>query len=146
MQTIKKTIDIQAPKEKVWHVLLDDKFSRIWYAAFSEGTYAETDWKTGSKVVFKDNSNSGLVGRVIANQPNEVLTVEYTGVLTNGVEDYESEQAKAMKGSQEKYRLTEKSGLTHLSIESDMDDEYFDSMSAAWDKALQKVQALAEDK
>jgi uncharacterized protein YndB with AHSA1/START domain len=32
LQTIKKSITINAPREKVWEVLLQDKLTRLWYA------------------------------------------------------------------------------------------------------------------
>jgi len=143
-QTIKKSIDINAPKEKVWDVMLSDKFTRIWYGEFCEGSHAETDWKVGSKALFKDNSESGLVGKVILNKPYEVISVEYKGIVIAGIEDYKSESAKNVKGGLEKYRLTEKNGVTHLSIECDMSKEYFESMSAAWVRALQKIKEISE--
>jgi hypothetical protein len=146
MKTMKKSISIQASKEKVWDVLLNDKYTRIWYAEFSEGTHAETDWKEGSKVVFSDNTKSGLIGTIITNKANEMLSVEYHGVLENGKEEYGNAGAEAMKGFIETYRLSEKSGSTHLSIECDMGEDYFESMSASWEKALQKIKALAETK
>src|SRR5688572_25923110 len=96
--TIRKSIEVNAPKEIVWEVLLDDKFTRTWYAEFSEGSHAETDWKVGSKAIFTDNSGCGLVGTIINNQPYEFLQVQYTGYMDNGVEDYASEIAQAVKG------------------------------------------------
>jgi len=143
-QTIKKSIDISAPKEKVWDVMLSDKFTRIWYAEFSEGSHAETDWKIGSNALFKDISESGLVGKVIVNKPYEVISVEYKGIVLAGIEDYKSEGANNVKRGLETYRLKEKEGVTHLSIECDMSEEYFDSMSSDWEKALKKVKELSE--
>lgn len=52
MRTIEKSIKINAPKEKVWEVLVNNDLNQTWYAVFSEGTFAETDWKIGSKVIF----------------------------------------------------------------------------------------------
>ncbi|MBC7920649.1 MAG: SRPBCC domain-containing protein [Ferruginibacter sp.] len=141
---IKKSIELSVPKEKVWDVLLLDKFTRVWYAEFSEGSYAETDWKAGSKALFKDSSGSGMVGKVVINQPNEVISVEYQGMIVDGIEEYESDDAKNVKGGRETYRLSEKAGITQLSIESDMLAEYFESMSLSWDKALQKIKELSE--
>ena len=143
-KTIKKSIDINAPKEKVWDVLLNDKYTRIWYAEFSEGSHAETDWKLGSKAVFTDGSGCGMVGRIVENKPAEVISVEYEGTIINGVEDYESEMSKAVKGTRETYKLSEKNGVTHLDISCEMGEEYFDMMSAAWDRALQKIKGFAE--
>ena len=42
------------------------------------------------------------------------------------------------------YRLSGENGKTLLSIESDMMEEYFDMMSEAWDRALEKIKAMAE--
>jgi len=38
-EIIKKSIEVNSPKEKVWSVLLVDKFTRIWYSEFSEGSH-----------------------------------------------------------------------------------------------------------
>jgi uncharacterized protein YndB with AHSA1/START domain len=143
-QTIRKSVEVNAPKEIVWEVLLNDSFTRVWYAAFSPGSRAETDWKVGSKAVFTDDSKCGLIGKVLENIPYERLTVEYTGFVNAGVEDYESATAEEVKGGLEVYRLAEKNGITHLSIACDMSEEMFEAMSSAWDKALQKIKQLAE--
>lgn len=142
--TIKKSILLSAPKEIVWDVILNDKFTRIWYAAFSEGSHAQTDWRIGSKAIFTDYSNSGLIGKIVANEPYEIISIMYQGIVTNGKEDYDSEIAKDVLGGLETYRLTEKNGGTHLSIECDMGEDFFESMSMAWDRALEKIKQLCE--
>ena len=144
-KTIKKSVNINAGSETVWDVLTNDRLTRIWYAAFSEGAHAETDWKEGSKAIFKDNAGFGLVGRVIKSMPNEVLSVEYTGVLTDGKEDYDSDLAKQVKGGREMYSITHKEGITRLDIASDMSEDSYDQMSQMWDKALVKIKQLAEN-
>ena len=143
-KAIIKSVDIKAPKEKVWDVLLNDKFTRIWYAEFSEGSHAETDWTPGSKAIFTDNTGNGLVGKVVVNKPNEILSVQYQGMMRNGIEDFESDESKSVKGGHETYLLSQKDGNTKLSIECDMSEELFESMSKLWDKALQKIKQLSE--
>lgn len=143
-KTIKKSIDINASKEKVWDVLMNDKYERIWYAEIREGAHAETDWQVGSKALFTDERKAGVVGKVISNKPHEVIAVEYQGIVVNGVEDYNSSDAKNIKGGLEKYELKEKKGVTHLSIACDMPETYYKSMSEAWDRALQKIKKLSE--
>ena len=142
-KTIKKTITIPAPKEKVWDVLINDKFLRIWYSEFGEGVYAETDWKVGSKAVFKDKAGEGLVSKVIQNKPNELLSMEFQGIIVKGKEDYESEIARAVKGGKEIYQLKEQGGATQLAIETDMEESMYDSMSEAWDNALVEIKELS---
>jgi hypothetical protein len=141
---LKKSVSIRAPRQKVWAVLLEDHYTRDWYTEFSQGAHVETDWNTGSKAVFKDLNNDGLIARVAQNIPHEIISLEYEGVLTKGSEDYTSEAAQQVKGGREIYRLSEQDGSTVLAIECDMPDEYFQSMSLAWDSALQKVRVLSE--
>jgi hypothetical protein len=62
----------------------------------------------------------------------------------DGVEDYDSDVAKDVQGGLETYRLSEKNGITRLSIECDMGEDFFEIMSQAWDRALQKIKQLTE--
>ncbi len=144
LKTIYDSITINASPQKVWEVLLDDSYTKIWYAIFSEGTYAITDWKVGSKAIFTDASNSGLIGKILTNKPAEELTMEYEGVLTDGKEVYDSDGAASVKGGKEKYFLSGDDTETQLSIECDMNAAMYEFMRTAWQKALQKIKALAE--
>jgi uncharacterized protein YndB with AHSA1/START domain len=144
-QTISKSVSIQAPGEQVWNVLTDDDMTRRWYSAFSEGTHAETDWKEGSKVVFTDGSHDGLIGKIVTSAPNRLLSVEYTGVLSKGTEDYESELARAVQGGKETYRLVQEGGHTNLYIECDMSEEMFEPMNRLWDEAVKRIKSLSEN-
>lgn len=144
IQTIKKQVHINAPKENVWNVLVQDKFNSIWYEEFCPGTHAQTDWKEGSKVVFTNTSGEGIAGKIIESKPGEALSIEFTGFVKGGMEDYESEEAQKVKDTHESYVLTETNGATLLHIESDMPPEHFEAMSQAWDRALQKIKSLAE--
>ncbi len=143
-KAIKKAIDIVSPKETVWNVLLNDKYTRLWYAEFSEGTYAETDWKVGSKALFRDSSDNGLIGKVVVNNPNITISVEYLGILNKGIEDYDSDLAKGIKGGLETYHLLETNGITNISVVCDTAEEMYAYMSSAWDKALLKIKKLSE--
>lgn len=143
MKTIKKSIEITSPKESVWAVLVEDAYSRDWLSHFMAGTRAKTDWIEGHKIAFVDNSNNGIVGKITEKKPYELLAITYDGMIFNGVEDYDSEESKSMKGAQESYRLSNRDGNTILDISSDMDDAHFDQMSAAWDAALQRISELS---
>jgi len=144
-KTFEKAIEIAASKDAVWEILTDDRFTPRWYGEFSLGAKPETTWEEGSKVLFTDLSGGGLVGEVIVNQPNQMLSVEYQGVVFGGEEDYTSEGAMSVKGGEETYIITDRDGQTELSVKADIVPEYFDSMSSAWERALQKVKLLAEE-
>ncbi len=144
MKTIEKEISINALKEKVWDVLLQDEPAHVWYAEFCEGAHAVSDWQVGSKAIFTDNDGNGLIAKITEHKPTEFISMEYEGELVNGKEEYDTSVAKEIKGGKEVYRLTGNNGTTHLAISGDMDDAMFEPMSAAWERALKKIKALAE--
>lgn len=143
MKTIRKQIAIDAPKENVWTVLLDDNYTAEWYAIFSEGTTAKSDWIEGHRIEFTDKSSNGIFGKIARKKPYEKLSFVYEGFVMNGVEDTESPMAKAYIGSEETYRLTEEDGKTVLSVSCDMDESMYDEMASKWEAALQRISELA---
>ncbi|RVU01406.1 SRPBCC domain-containing protein [Mucilaginibacter limnophilus] len=145
IKTIKKTITIDAPAQKVWDVLMKDEYNIQWYAYFMPGTKAETDWQVGSKVRFTDDSNSGITGIITANEPAKLLHITYNGLVDKGRDDFDSDMAKAYSGSNEIYTLIERDNKTTLDIAADMGDDYYDEMSAAWEEALKKIKQLSEE-
>lgn len=139
-------IVIDAPREKVWNVLWGVETYPIWTAPFSEGSKVETDWKEGSKVLFLDASNGGMVARIAKNIPNEFMSIEHTGMIENGVEKANDEKHKEWEGSLENYTLKTVDGKTHLTAEMDVTDEYEEFFKNVWPLALGKIKELSEEK
>lgn len=52
MVQLKFSIQINAPKEKVWRTMLEDATYRQWTSAFGEGSSFVGDWNEGSKFSF----------------------------------------------------------------------------------------------
>ena len=141
-QSFKITID--APREKVWEILWNDKAYQEWTSVFSEGSRAKTDWKEGSKVLFLDGGNSGMVSRIARKIDNEFMSFEHLGEVHNGVEDTESEKVKSWKGATENYTLKSVGEKTELSVDMDVTDEFKDYFRKTWPKALDKLKSVAE--
>ncbi|RZK37216.1 MAG: SRPBCC domain-containing protein [Pedobacter sp.] len=142
-------IEINASREKVWDVLFGEKTYPLWTTAFSEGSKVETDWQKGSKALFIDQSNRGMVSRIAENVPNEFMSIEHLGMYDNGVEDFESAEVKRWAGAKENYTLTDLDGKTHLNIFMEMDEseenkQMIEMFAGMWPKALAKVKELAE--
>jgi hypothetical protein len=145
METMNFSIDIDAPKEKVWNILWEDDSYRKWTTPFAEGSYAKTDnWKEGSKVLFLSQGREGMVSKVAANKKNEFMSFEHLGVVKDGVEDTASDSVKSWAGAKENYRLTDVNGKTKLVVDMDSTDEFKDFFSKTWPVALEKVKELSE--
>lgn len=149
MQKLNFSIDINAPREKVWKVLWGDKSYRDWTSAFMEGSYAVTDdWKEGSKVLFvaKDGQGMthGMVSKVDSKRPNEFMSFEHQGVVKDGIEDTTSDQVKAWKGAKENYTLKDKGKGTELVIDMDITETEQEYFQKTWPKALERVKNLSE--
>jgi uncharacterized protein YndB with AHSA1/START domain len=140
-------ITINASTEKVWQTLLGEETYPQWTAAFSETSRVETDWQKGSKAIFTDQSNKGMVSKIVENIPNEFLSIQHLGYYDNGEEDYDSEATKKWAGALENYTLTAVDGKTNLQIYMEMNTEEKEMIAMfekMWPKALAKVKELAE--
>ncbi len=146
MEKINFSIDINAPKEKVWAVLWDDATYTKWTSVFCEGSHAVTDWKQGSKVLFLDGKGSGMVSKIETKKPNEFMSFKHLGEVKNGVEDTTSEKVKQWAGATENYRLNETAGVTTLLVDMDIVDEFKDFFLKAFPEGLQQVKQLSENK
>ncbi len=140
-------ITINAPREKVWESLWDDATYPEWTAAFHPGSRAESDWQKGSKALFVDSKKSGMVAVVEENIPNEFMSFKILGNIKDGVEDYDSDEAKAWSGGLENYTLTTVDGGTELTIalvNSNIPQEFIDYFMKTWPIALQKLKEISE--
>lgn len=135
---------IDASREKVWDILWSDAGYRLWTAVFSEGSRAETDWKKGSRILFLNEKNEGMVSAVAEHIPNEFMSIKHLGSVKDGVEDMNSPEAKEWSGSLENYTLRAADGKTELVVEMDITAEYMDYFEEVWPRALGKVKELAE--
>jgi hypothetical protein len=150
LSTLHFSIDIRAPKDKVWRTMFADNTYREWTRAFSPGSYFEGSWVKGSKILFlgpdpvEKGGSGGMVSRIAENRLNEYMGIEHLGTVSNGVEDTQSDAVKDWAGARENYSFIESGGVTHLRIEMQTAPSYEAMFNDSWPKALQKLKALAE--
>jgi uncharacterized protein YndB with AHSA1/START domain len=138
------SISIAAPKELVWHTMLDDQTYRQWTSVFQEGSYAVTDWKQGSKALFLSPDGSGMASRIAEHRPNEFLSLQHVGLVKNGVEDTTSAEVAQWAGAHENYTLREDVGTVTLTIDMDTTDEHKQYFEETWPRALAALKDLSE--
>lgn len=145
------SILISAPKDLVWHTMLDDQTYREWTKAFTPGSYYQGDWQEGSKMLFlgpdpDTGEEGGMVSRVKAVRPYDYVSIENLGIVTNGVEDTTSDEARKWTPSLETYSFRETPEGTEVSVEVATADEYKAMFEEMWPKALESLKRLAESR
>lgn len=134
------TIRIDSTPAQVWHTLYSDAGYREWTSVFSKGSHAITDWKKGSKALFLDEDNNGLLATIADARSCEFMSIRHHGDVQKGVEipnltwsGYENHTLK---------KTTD--GKTELTVGLDVPENFMDEMNRLWPVALEKIKAIAE--
>jgi uncharacterized protein YndB with AHSA1/START domain len=138
----KATID--ASPERVWEVLWGDETYPAWTAPFAEGSQVKTDWQKGSKVLFLDGKGQGMVSFIDEKIPNEFMSFRHMGMVSNGVEEMDTEKTKGWAGALENYTLRPANGGTDLTIDIDITEDHQEYFNNTWPKALEKLKEISE--
>lgn len=136
---INKSVAINSPVQRVWDLLVDISFTNQWAQAFGEGVYAETDWKEGAEVVWKDkDGNVGARGVVKVKRPPTDLIVQYYDDVNAGKRDALGEYIESyhLDGDEKSATLSIAAGPLSL--------KYVSQHDPLWDGAIQKIKELAE--
>lgn len=144
MKTLEFSINIKAPKEKVWKILWEDKTYRKWTSVFSADSRAVTDWKEGSKVHFLNENNDGMFSIIEKNKPNEYMSIKHLGEIKDGKE-LPIDKFNGWYGSLENYTLKEKNGITTLTADLSTTDEFEAFLKEAFPKGFKIIKELSEE-
>ena len=148
MEKLHLTATINAPKEKVWHAMLDDATYREWTKPFDPNSHYEGSWDQGSTIRFlgpeEDGTLSGMISRIKENRPYEFLSIEHLGIYGNGIEDTTSEEARKWTPAFENYTFTEVEGGTEVAVELEIAPEHVPIFAESWPEGLERLKAIAE--
>jgi uncharacterized protein YndB with AHSA1/START domain len=142
MKEVQFTIEIQAPKEKVWDTLWQDETFRQWAGIIDPGTYMVGELKEGNEVQYISAENGyGVTSLVEKLVENEFLLLRHQA---DTQDSGQRERAQEWTGGTESYSLSEKDGATTLTAAFDVPLEMEDYFNVHYPKALKQVKALAE--
>jgi hypothetical protein len=148
MIVINFTKEINASAEKVWNTMLDDVTYRVWTKPFTEGSYYEGKWETGSTMKFlmtnSEGKPEGMYSMIREARPFEYIHIEHMGMVKDDVIDTSSEEVKKWAPAFEKYFLTEENGVTSVRIEMQTDESYRKMFDKMWAEALEALKNLCE--
>ena len=144
MKTLHFSIEIKAPRERVWKTLWEDATYRQWTSVFNESSYAVSDWEEGSKIQFLSADGSGMYSLIDKKTLNKQMTFRHLGIVKDGIEQPADEKTGEWKDALESYFLTENNGVTELKAELNTIEAYEQYFRDTFPKALEKVKHLVE--
>ncbi len=98
----------------------------------------------GSRIVFLASSGGGMLAEIAENRPNEFISIKHIGMITDGVEDTESDAVRAWTPAYENYSLVPVGEGTRMVVDQDVTGDWEGYMRETWPKALEVLKALAE--
>jgi uncharacterized protein YndB with AHSA1/START domain len=145
METIHFTTHINAPREKVWDIMLGKETYNQWTKAFDPGSQYIGSWEEGAAIQFVgEDSQMGMASKIKENRKSEFVSIEHIGIVKDGVIDTTSDDAKKWSPSFENYTFKEVDGGTELSVSIDVMPEYKEMFEEMWPRALILLKELAE--
>ena len=143
-----KSIEINAPAFRVWTVLTRPEYTQEWAALFKAKGPIDSDWKLGSKVLWRNDEGEVYVtGTVLAAEPNKLL--KFT--VRSTTREMQPLSGLAEDDITQTYALAEHDGRTTLSTaHGDFTklangDKIYPAVVAGWDTILAKLKELAEN-
>ncbi len=155
MQKLHFSIQIQAPKEKVWNTMLQDATYREWTKPFNAGSYYKGSWDQGAEIRFVGtdeggNEYGGMYAKIKENRLHEFISIEHLGLIgLDGSVDTTSDEVKKWTPAFENYTFKtiddgEFAGGTEVFVDVDTNEEYKEMFENTWPKALQTLKDLCE--
>lgn len=151
MKKLQFKTDINAPAAKVYNIMLglDDKVTyEAWTAEFNPTSTYEGSWEKGAKILFigtgEDGEKGGMVAEIAENIPNKFVSIRSYGVLKGDTEITQGEEIEKWAGGLENYSFEENNGITTVTVDVDVTEDYMDYFNTTYPKALEKLKELCE--
>lgn|SRR5690554_2825111 len=151
MKKLQFKIVINAPVVKVYNTMLglDNKATyEAWTAEFNPTSTYEGSWEKGTKILFigtgENGEKGGMVAEIAEHIPNKFVSIRSYGILKGGTEITTGEEVEKWAGGLENYTFEENNGITTVTVEVDMIDDFVGYFSETYPKALNKLKAILE--
>jgi uncharacterized protein YndB with AHSA1/START domain len=136
-ESFTKSIRINASLKNIWNIVLNP--DNQWGLAFGGGATAETDWKEGSPIIWRDTQNNiGANGIVEVHQPEEYLQLHY-------YDDVKPKPGATFGHYYEKFSIVSDKDEYILSVAiGKIAKSDIPSHQRMWDRAISIIKELAE--
>lgn len=143
MKQLQFSIEIHAPKERVWDTLWQDETLQQWAGIIDPGTYMVGELREGNEVQYISANGYGITSKVLKLTPSEFLLLKHRA---DTQERGKQEREKEWTGGEESYKLKEEDGTTTLVVTFDVPEDMNEYFQTTYPKALEQVKLLAERK
>lgn len=144
MKKLQFSVEIKAPREKVWNTLWEDKTFRDWANIIDEGQYMIGEIKEGNEVQFISAvSGYGVTSLIEKLAINEFVSFRQ---MADTKDSGEREREKEWTGGTESYSLAKNDGGTTLMVDIDVPPGQEETFKVRFPKALERVKILTEKK
>ncbi|MBI2281896.1 MAG: SRPBCC domain-containing protein [Bacteroidetes bacterium] len=151
MKSLQFSINIKAPAAKVYNIMLgiDNKTTyEQWTALFNPSSTYEGSWKKGSKILFvgigEDGKKGGLVSEIAENIPNQFVSIRHYGLLNGEIEITEGPDVEKWAGGLENYSFEENNGITKVTVDVNITEDFVDYMNNTYPNALAKLKEISK--
>jgi hypothetical protein len=146
------TKDINAPAEKVYNTMLgigNIETYEQWTSEFNPTSSYEGSWEKGAKICFigtdEKGKRGGMVSEIAEIIPFRFVSIRHCGILDGENEITEGAEVEKWAGSLENYSFQEHNGVTTVTVEIDVAEDYLDYFDTTWPKALDMLRDLSEE-
>lgn len=151
MQKLQFKKQIQAPALTVYETMLglkDKATYQYWTSSFNPTSTFEGSWDKGSKIYFvgvdENGKKGGMVSTIEDNQAARFVFILHYGFLDGETEITTGEQVEKWAGGHENYSFEENNGMTTVTVEIDVVEEYLDYFHGTYPNALEKLKEICE--
>lgn len=151
MEKLQFTVSIHAPANKVYDCMLGISSKSTyeqWTSLFNPTCTYEGSWDKGSKILFigvdEKGEKGGMVSKIAENIPNEFVSIQHHGLLKAGKEIMEGPEVEKWANGLENYTFEENNGITKITVDLDMTEDFIDYMNETYPKALDKLKEICE--
>jgi hypothetical protein len=146
MKKLIYSININAPKDKVWDTMLNLDTYKQWAKAFSPESQYRGEWKEGEHINFIDPNMGGTRALLEECKPHERIQARHVALVgKDGGLETESDMAKKWIGARETYSFDQEDGGTVLNVTVNTHEDFEGMFNDGWPKALDTLKILCEN-
>ena len=152
MKNLQFTIKINTSVNTVFDLMLgisNKSTYEQWTALFNPTSTYEGNWNKGSKMLFVGidelGEKGGMVSEIIDSRLNQFISIQHVGLVKGNVEITEGPEVEKWANGFENYTFEETEGITTVTIDLDLSEDFSDYMNETYPKALNKLKEICEE-